>query len=441
MPAQHANRRLLAAAIVAAAIGIAIYLWPPPPLPRFDNVDFGLDGTAASVFAPDKLLAFELTVAPHDLAHMQANARDEVPVPAQLSIGKLDVGTVGLRYKGSTGTLHSVLDERRTDSYFPKLSLKILFDFAEPGRRFCELRRLNFHSMIYDGSLMRERLCYQAFRDAGITAPRCSHAMVFVNGSFAGIFSMVEQIDAAFVCDRFGDDDHSILYKEVWPTNPNAGRYREKERHNPAGRPHDVMTKLARDVRAAADTELPAIVGKHADLDQLTRHFVLDHALKNWDGVRGWTSATATDKPWNHNYYWFVSAQDRLTLMPWDLDATLRHPGRRDELPRWHDLTPPEDRGHATPNGRFAWAPNRDPITRAVAVHARDRHRQVLAELLDGPLRLDRQLHAIDAWSAQIRAAVAHDPHLGSLWQWEWQLGKLRSNLRDIHRWLRSGSR
>lgn len=429
------------AALAATAIGAAIYWWPPPPLPHYEDVDFGLDGTAASVFAPDKLLAFELTVAPGDLANMQANAREEVAVPAQLSVGNLDVGKVGLRYKGSTGTLHSVLDERQTDSYFPKLSLKILFDFLEPDKRFCELRRLNFHSMIYDGSLMRERLCYQAFREAGIAAPRCSHAMVIVNGEFAGVFSMVEQIDEAFVQDRFGDAKDSILYKEVWPTTAKASRYRKSEKLNMGARSHDLMLGLARELEAASDDELPGVVGKHADLDALTRHFLVDQALKNWDGIRGWTSRGAADEPWNHNYYWHVSAKGRLMLVPWDLDATLHHPGPRDHLPRWYDLGPRSGSGDATANGWFAWAPNRDPFTRAVAMHAKPRLREVLTELLDGPLRLEHQLRSLDAWSDQIRATVAHDPHLGSLWAWERQLGKLRADLRAIHSWLQTEPR
>ncbi|MGK0153257.1 MAG: hypothetical protein ACI9SE_000201, partial [Neolewinella sp.] len=35
-------------------------------------------------------------------------------------------------------------------------------------------------------------------------------------------------------------------------------------------------------------------------------------------------------------------------------------------------------------------------------------------------------------WHDQIRATVAHDPHLGSLWRWERQLDDLRTNLQAI---------
>ncbi|MGK0154797.1 MAG: hypothetical protein ACI9SE_001750 [Neolewinella sp.] len=433
MPASHSPKRWITSILVAiTTVAAAVYWWPPPPLPSFQGVDFGLDGTAASVFAPDKLLAFEFEVRAEDLQNMRDHAREELAVPARLRVGTQSVGMVGLRYKGSTGTLNSVLDERQTESYMPKLSMKIEFDKFEAKKRFCQLRRLNFHSMIYDGSLMRDRLCYQAFREAGVIAPRCSHAMIIINGEYSGVFAMVEQIDKVFVQDRFEETANGILYKEVWPTRNDQRPYLKEQRWNPGNRPHKVMMEFARDLSTATDDELPAVVAKRTDLDALLRYFIIDEALKNWDGVRGWTSKTADGAPWNHNYYWFLSPQDQLTLIPWDLDSTLKHPGPRDNLRPWHDLSDIETTGHATNNQWFAWAPNHDPLIRAVALHARGRYQKVASELLNGPLNLDHQLQSIATWHDQIRATVAHDPHLGSLWRWERQLDDLRTNLQAI---------
>ncbi len=442
MPASRsAKRRIAAILVVMTAVGATIYWWPPPPLPDYRGVDFGLDGTANSVFASDKLLAFEFEVQAQDLQNMRDHAREELSVPAKLQVGTQSVGMVGLRYKGSTGTLNSVLDKRQTESYMPKLSMKIEFDKLEAGKRFCQLRRLNFHSMIYDGSLMRDRLCYQAFRDAGVIAPRCSHAMIIINGEYVGVFAMVEQIDQAFVQDRFVETANSILYKEVWPIHRNQRPYEQEQRWNPGNRTHQAMMGFARDLQAATDDDLPAVVAKRTDLDALLRYFIIDEALKNWDGVRGWTSKTADSAPWNHNYYWFLSPQDRLTLIPWDLDSTLKHPGPRDKLRAWHDLDNIETTGHVTNSKWFAWAPNHDPLTRAVAKHARGRYQQVARELLAGPVNLDHQLRSLDTWHNQIRATVANDPHLGSLWRWERRLSDLRANLHAIQAWLTAESR
>ena len=48
------------------------------------GVDFGLDGTAASVFDPDKVLVFALDVTPDALRRMQDHAADELVVRARL---------------------------------------------------------------------------------------------------------------------------------------------------------------------------------------------------------------------------------------------------------------------------------------------------------------------------------------------------------------------
>ena len=43
--------------------------------------------------------------------------------------------------------------------------------------------------------------------------------MLVINGENIGLYAMVEQIDQAFVEDRFGDQASGILSKEVWPVH------------------------------------------------------------------------------------------------------------------------------------------------------------------------------------------------------------------------------
>jgi hypothetical protein len=426
--------------LIGAAV---VYWWPRPPLPEWRDVDFGLDGTSASVFDPGKVLVFELDMTPGDLQRMKDHAAEELLVPARLKVGTEQVGAVGLRYKGSTGTLQQVLVERQTEGFMPKLSLKIAFDHVVESQRFCGLRRLNFHSMILDRSLMRDRLCYEVFREAGFAAPRCSHAMVVINGKNMGLYAMVEQIDQAFVEDRFGDQARGILYKEVWPVHRDPAAYEQGTRSNPNALSHDAMLGLAEAIRVAEPKGLPAALARYADLDDLLRYFIVDQALKNWDGVQGWTSDAEKGDHWNHNYYWHADAQQKLTLIPWDLDATLSYPARRDHLPSWYDLGESLGMGRPMSNGAFAWPPSKDRVIRAVAIHARGRYQKVARTLLDGPLALDRCLKLVEAWCDQVRPYVAHDPFLedrwpliGSLWSWEFNLYKLRTDLHEIRAWM-----
>ena len=437
-------RKYLLAVVGIVLVGVAVvYWWPRPPLPEWRNVDFNLDGTAASVFDPGKVLVFELEVTPNDLQRMKDHATEELVVPARLKVGTEQVGAVGLRYKGSTGTLQQVLAERRTAGFMPKLSLKIVFDYVVESQRFCGLRRLNFHSMILDRSLMRDRLCYEVFREAGFAAPRCSHAMVVINGQNVGLYAMVEQIDQAFVEERFEDQASGILYKEVWPVHREPAAYEKNVRSNPNGRSHGAMLGLAKAIQGADPKQLPDALAQYTDLDDLLRYFIVDQALKNWDGVRGWTSEAEKGDNWNHNYYWYADAQQKLTLIPWDLDATLSYPARRDHLPSWYDLDESLGMGQPMSNGAFAWPPSKDRLIRAVAIHARGRYQEAARALLDGPLALDRCLSSLEKWCHQVRPYVAHDPFLedrwpliGSLWSWEFNLYKLRADLHEIRAWM-----
>ena len=437
MPSARTLRKYLLATVGIVLIGAAVvYWWPRPPLPEWQDVDFGLDGTSASVFGPGKVLVFELDMTPGDLQRMKDHAAEELLVPARLKVGTEQVGAVGLRYKGSTGTLQQVLVERQTEGFMPKLSLKIAFDHVVESQRFCGLRRLNFHSMILDRSLMRDRLCYEVFREAGFAAPRCSHAMVVINGKNMGLYAMVEQIDQAFAEDRFGDRARGILYKEVWPVHRDPAAYERGTRSNPNALSHDAMLGLAEAIRVAEPKGLPAALALYADLDDLVRYFIVDQALKNWDGVQGWTSDAEQGDHWNHNYYWHADAQQKLTLIPWDLDATLSYPALRDHLPSWYDLGESLGMGRPMSNGAFAWPPSKDRVIRAVAIHARGRYQKVARTLLDGPLALDRCLKLVEAWCDQVRPYVAHDPFIGSMWSWEFNLYKLRTDLHEIRAWM-----
>lgn len=113
---------------------------------------------------------------------------------------------VGIRLKGQS-------------SFVPldgagKAAFKVKFDHYVDGGEFLGLDRLTLNNMVWDPSMIHERLAYEYFRDNGVPAPRCRHAWVVVNGQDFGLYSNVESVDRRFI-ERWFDDAGGSGF-EMW---------------------------------------------------------------------------------------------------------------------------------------------------------------------------------------------------------------------------------
>jgi hypothetical protein len=95
-----------------------------------------------------------------------------------------------------------------------KASFKIKFDeFVEHGD-FLGLEELTLNNMHNDPTMLRERLAYRVFREAGVPAPRCSHVEVWVNSERYGVYANVETVDDRMLARWFEDPDGPLF--EAW---------------------------------------------------------------------------------------------------------------------------------------------------------------------------------------------------------------------------------
>ena len=60
--------------------------------------------------------------------------------------------------------------------------------------------------------MLRDALSYKIMRDVGLAAPRTSFAKVYLNGSYWGLYLIVEQVNKTFLKQHFADNDGN-LYK------------------------------------------------------------------------------------------------------------------------------------------------------------------------------------------------------------------------------------
>lgn len=140
---------------------------PSPLLLAFLAVAFLTPSLTPSLAAAQDLSPFasirtySLSLPPHVWTLLQATAGYEEYVPAQLSIDADLFGEdVGLRFKGSIGTLASCSPTGAWDrTLCARLSMKIKFTEYE-GKAWRGAKTLNFHAMARDPTFMHEKIAY-----------------------------------------------------------------------------------------------------------------------------------------------------------------------------------------------------------------------------------------------------------------------------------------
>jgi hypothetical protein len=393
----------------------------PPAVPIVDQFD---------VFSDRAIRTYSLELPAERWRELRERALAESWAEASLDVDGVPFGPVGVRFKGSTGTLAACFQDGKP--VCTKLSMKVRFDRIDSRRRFFGLQRLNFHSMLRDPSWMRERLAYRVFEDAGVIAPRSAWARITVNGEDLGVFTVVEAIDARFADRRFFFDD-GLLYKEAWPISLDPDYYEQRLRTN-RSEPHEhaKMLAFAHELAQAGPDGLARVLERWTDADQLMRFMAVDRLIGNWDGINAWYCDPGACA--NHNFYWYAERERRrLWLIPWDLDNTFllfdplflarawrAAPVGCDARPRAGGLYPIRH-------------PTCDRLAAALAALARDRFRPALREVMERAFDPERLRAQILAWRTLLAPQVARDAKGPGPTAWDAEVHALVASLRRLH--------
>jgi len=384
---------------------------------------------AADLFAVDHVPQFEFTLPADQWKWLNDNALKEEYVQAQASYEGQSAGTVGLRFKGSFGTLNGCFDDTGK-LICPKLSFKVNFESYDTNNRFYGLKRLNLHSMVRDPTKLHERISYELYRLSDVVAPRSSWANVKVNGQSYGLFSMVEEVDGRFTADRWPGNGDGNLYKEAWPESVLSTYYTTRLETNKDVADNGPIVTFASELNAAGAADIASALVKWTNLDYLYRYMAVDDAIVNCDGITAMYSPDATSPAWgNHNYY-FYQEQNRgyFWLIPWDLDATLTTCAPFAAVPLWN--TSPSNCGQnfAVWGGSWVMAPGCDRIFQALATDPAG-YQTAADKLLSGPFEEQTVLAKIDGWANFIHDSEVADPTEPGEASWVTNVNQLRNTI------------
>lgn len=92
-----------------------------------------------------------------------------------------------------------------------KKPFRLDFNQYVSGQDYQGLKKLNLHNLAADPSFMREYIVCDLFEYLGVAAPRASFAKLYINDTYWGCYSVVEEPDKVFLEDRFGNKNGNLF--------------------------------------------------------------------------------------------------------------------------------------------------------------------------------------------------------------------------------------
>jgi len=284
-----------------------------------------LVGLSNLIFANDSWMLYddtqidviEITIDPVDLnwiyEHVESDSIHLVTVHYSNEWINETVDSVGFRLRGNTSRQAA------------KKSFKLDFNHFFSGRDFYDVEKINLNGEHNDPSIVRSKLCWDLFQDIQLSSSRATHAAVYINGDYYGLYISIEHIDDTFLEKSYSDDSGN-LWKCLWPADLTYRGNAPEDYHPYYGddRPYDLKTnrdlfdytKLARLIRIINQTP------DHSFADSLENVLYVDEVLKYFAMnilVGGW------DDYWflMNNYYLYHEPDgDRFHWIPYDYDNT-----------------------------------------------------------------------------------------------------------------------
>ena len=237
------------------------------------------------VYDESELAVIQITVDQDDLEWMYDNVESDSIHPAVLHFQNayLDetIDSIGFRLRGNTSRNAA------------KKSFKIDFNHFISGRDFYDVEKLNLNGEHNDPSIIRSKLCWDFYQDIGMASSRASHALLYINDEYFGLYISIEHIDDRFLSKNF-ENDAGNLWKCIWPADLTY-RGNDPEDYHPyynETRPYDLKTnegqydysKLARLIRIVHNT--PDSLDMVLDIKTTLQYFAMNILTGSWDDYR-----------------------------------------------------------------------------------------------------------------------------------------------------------
>lgn len=148
--------------------------------------------TSDDFFNPEILQRVDLWMNSLDWAKLKAAFQENTYYPADVTWNGQTVRNVGIRSRG--------LGSRSST----KPGLRVDFDRYATDQTFLGLKSFVLDNLTQDKSGIRETVAMRFLTRLGIPAPRETHTKLYINGTYSGLYALVESVDKTMMGRVFG---------------------------------------------------------------------------------------------------------------------------------------------------------------------------------------------------------------------------------------------
>ncbi|MDG1891905.1 MAG: CotH kinase family protein [Verrucomicrobiota bacterium] len=279
---QHQSARLILEILITYASDNAIQnqatkildLLPPAhdiQESEIASIEHKRNSKVIQLFSFPTVHSCELEISPDAIKALHDNSKQYVE-GTFLHQGKM-YPRVGVRLKGGWGSFR-MIDGTSKPGYVIK------FDYFDKQQRFQGLKRIILNNSIQDETYMREAIAYSTFRDAGIPAPRVTHASLKVNGELYGLYVLLEAATKNYL-ERWFEDAGGNLYEG--PGDIHNWQDLDLDSNESKNDRRDIQ-HLNQVIESANDTDPWGELQSLIDLKVFATFVALEQFLFHWDG-------------------------------------------------------------------------------------------------------------------------------------------------------------
>ncbi len=291
-------------ALLVAALSAGVAAQTPTPAPQLDPANALFDDTV--------LHEIRLTINPKDWETLQVHFLDNTYYTCDFRWRDEVKRNIAIRSRGN-GSRSGV-----------KPGLKVDFNHNVTDQNLLGLHQFVLRNNTQDPSGMHERISMLFFRRMGLRAPREAHTRLFVNNVYAGLYTIVEEVDKKFLSKNFGENDGFLLsYDYKGDDQP----YYLEDRGGSDPRLYDpkpfkqetrdtdpapqAIGDLIQIINKDSDAIFKTTIAPYLNLDEFIQHMAIEIVLADNDGFNG-------DWGTNNFFLYLMENLRRFNFIAWD---------------------------------------------------------------------------------------------------------------------------